>query len=137
VNQEQHRRRLSIGEFSAATQLSPKALRLYDEQGLLRPSAVDRNNGYRYYSREQIATARLIRTLREMDLSLAQIGDVIAAGNVGAERFARSFTRGDTIRSREESVRVGAIAAFFDTRFATRDRYSRARPPDRPRSVIR
>ena len=39
---------LSIGEFSARCGLSPKALRLYAEAGLLVPAAVDSSNGYRY-----------------------------------------------------------------------------------------
>ncbi|MGH3278413.1 MAG: MerR family DNA-binding transcriptional regulator [Trebonia sp.] len=33
---------LTIGEFARASRLSPKALRLYDELGLLRPHAVDK-----------------------------------------------------------------------------------------------
>lgn len=40
---------LSIGEFSAACRLSPKALRLYDRLGLLRPAQVDAVSGYRWY----------------------------------------------------------------------------------------
>ncbi|WP_232818138.1 MULTISPECIES: MerR family DNA-binding transcriptional regulator [Kocuria] len=36
---------MTIGEFAAATWLSPKALRLYDRNGLLSPDAVDPFNG--------------------------------------------------------------------------------------------
>ena len=38
---------LTIGEFARASRLSPKALRLYDELGLLRPVRVDEYSGYR------------------------------------------------------------------------------------------
>lgn len=72
-------RLLTIGEFSTATQLSAKALRLYDEARLLRPASVDAANGYRYYRRDQIAVARLIRTLREMDVPLHLIATVVAS----------------------------------------------------------
>lgn len=41
--------RLSIGEFSRLTWLSPKALRLYERRGLLLPDLVDEYTGYRYY----------------------------------------------------------------------------------------
>ena len=41
--------RLSIGEFSVRSRLSPKALRLYQELGLLEPAAVDPDTGYRSY----------------------------------------------------------------------------------------
>ena len=76
---------LSIGEFAAATQLSPKALRLYDEQQLLAPARIE-PNGYRYYRSEQVARGRLIRTLREMGLSLADIGRVVGLAGVRAQR---------------------------------------------------
>jgi DNA-binding transcriptional MerR regulator len=77
---------LSIGEFAAATQLSPKALRLYDEQRLLQPARIDPASGYRYYGHEQVTVGRLIRTLRDMDLSLAEIAAVIARSGVAAEQ---------------------------------------------------
>jgi PPM family protein phosphatase len=38
---------LTIGEFASAARLSPRALRLYDKLGLLRPRAVDGESGYR------------------------------------------------------------------------------------------
>jgi len=38
---------MTTGEFSRRSQLSIKALRLYDRQGLLRPAVVDERNGYR------------------------------------------------------------------------------------------
>lgn len=72
-------RLLSIGEFAAATQLSQKALRIYDEQRLLPPARIDSVTGYRYYSSDQVPLGRLVRTLREMNLSLTDIASVVAA----------------------------------------------------------
>lgn len=69
---------LGIGEFSAATQLSLKALRIYDESRVLRPVSVAAS-GYRFYSREQIATGRLVRRLREMEIPLATIAEIVSA----------------------------------------------------------
>ena len=77
-------RLLSIGEFAAATQLSQKALRIYDEQRLLPPARIDALTGYRYYSSEQVPTGRLVRTLREMNVSLTDIANVVCAKS-GAE----------------------------------------------------
>lgn len=65
--------RMSSGAFAARTRLSRKALRLYDEQGLLRPVAVDPHTGYRSYGPEQVRRARLIGLLRRLDLPLGQI----------------------------------------------------------------
>ena len=39
----------SIGEFSKITGLTVKTLRFYHEQGLLHPTHVDSETGYRYY----------------------------------------------------------------------------------------
>jgi DNA-binding transcriptional MerR regulator len=72
------KRLLSIGEFAAATQLSTKALRLYDEQRLLPPAQVDTATGYRYYGREQVVRGRLIRALRETGLSLNDISSIVS-----------------------------------------------------------
>jgi DNA-binding transcriptional MerR regulator len=84
-------RLLSIGEFAAATQLSLKALRLYDEQRILRPEKIDPTSGYRYYRREQVPLGRLIRTLRAMSLPLANIAQLADADGPTAERLLSRF----------------------------------------------
>ena len=70
---------LAIGEFSRRCRLTPKALRLYDELGLLPPATVDQSNGYRYYGRDQVDTARLIGLLRGSAMGLDQIGRLLVA----------------------------------------------------------
>jgi DNA-binding transcriptional MerR regulator len=70
---------LSIGAFADMTRLSIKALRLYDELGLLQPVHIDPQSGYRYYGVEQLSSARRIRNLRDMDMPLATIRQVLAA----------------------------------------------------------
>lgn len=80
---------LTIGEFARASRLSAKALRLYDELGLLRPVVVDPGNGYRRYAPEQLEQARLVAWLRRIGMPLAEIRTVAelpaadAAGAVG------------------------------------------------------
>jgi DNA-binding transcriptional MerR regulator len=86
-------RLLSIGEFSAATQLSPKALRLYDEQRLLLPTTIDPATGYRYYAANQIRQGRLVRTLRDMDLPLDNIALIVGADRVRAEALMVEFAQ--------------------------------------------
>jgi hypothetical protein len=49
---------LRAGEFGAAARLSPKALRLYAEQGLLVPISVDPATGYRCYDPDKLPRAR-------------------------------------------------------------------------------
>lgn len=67
---------LTIGAFSRASRLSPKALRLYDELGLLPPARVDPVSGYRFYDPAQLARARLVGRLRRLGMPLAEIRTV-------------------------------------------------------------
>ena len=68
---------MSIGEFARRSRLSPKALRLYDEIGLLAPSRVDELSGYRYYASAQLRPAQLISALRQLEIPLATIGELL------------------------------------------------------------
>ncbi len=65
---------LKIGEFSRLSQISIKALHIYDDRGLLQPEHVDKFTGYRYYTLNQLPYAHRIMALKEMGLSLEQIG---------------------------------------------------------------
>jgi DNA-binding transcriptional MerR regulator len=81
---------LTIGEFAARTRLSPKALRLYGELGLVVPARVDPDSGYRLYAEQQVEQARLVGLLRRLGMPLARIAEVLeldgpeAADAVGA-----------------------------------------------------
>jgi DNA-binding transcriptional MerR regulator len=66
-----------IGDFSARTRLSPKALRRYDELGLLVPVRVDPDTGYRWYSPDQVERARVVALLRHLDMPLARVAEVL------------------------------------------------------------
>lgn len=69
---------VTIGRFSKMTRLSVKALRLYDEAGLLQPAWVDPSSGYRYYRLSQANRAEAIRILRSVEMPLDQIGAVLS-----------------------------------------------------------
>ncbi|NED01657.1 MerR family DNA-binding transcriptional regulator [Streptomyces sp. SID6648] len=69
---------VTIGEFARLSRLSAKALRRYDELGLLRPALVDPVNGYRYYDPAQAEGARLVAWLRRIGMPLNRIGRVVA-----------------------------------------------------------
>ena len=73
-----------IGEFSRMSRLTVKALRHYDETGLLRPGYIDAQSGYRYYSSSQLPEAETIRLLRSLELSLEDIQR--SCGSASAER---------------------------------------------------
>lgn len=68
---------LAIGEFSRLTHLSVRTLRRYHDAGLLEPAAVDAETGYRAYSPDQIPTAQVIHRLRELDVPLAEVAQIL------------------------------------------------------------
>jgi DNA-binding transcriptional MerR regulator len=72
---------LTIGVFARRSWLSPRALRLYERQGLLAPVVVDERTGYRWYRPEQLETARLIGRLRRLQMPLAKVAEIVGAGD--------------------------------------------------------
>jgi DNA-binding transcriptional MerR regulator len=69
---------LSIGEFSQIAHLSVKTLWHYHDAGLLEPAQVGPRSGYRYYAATQIPTAQVIRRLRDLEMPIRQVRDVLA-----------------------------------------------------------
>jgi DNA-binding transcriptional MerR regulator len=68
---------MTIGEFASRARLSPKALRIYADLGLVVPAEVDPASGYRRYDESQLERARLVALLRRLDMPLADIAGVI------------------------------------------------------------
>jgi DNA-binding transcriptional MerR regulator len=77
---------LSIGPFARLAGLSVGALRHYDELDLLRPADIDRFTGYRRYRRAQLETARTIARLRDLEVPLDEIRDVLAMDDPADQR---------------------------------------------------
>ncbi|MCW2288485.1 DNA-binding transcriptional MerR regulator [Leucobacter luti] len=69
---------LNIGDFAGITGLSVKALRHYDEKGLLVPDSVDERSGYRRYGEGQVRAGATVRALRAAGLSLPEIAEAAA-----------------------------------------------------------
>ena len=70
---------MQIGRFARLTGLTVKALRHYDEIGLLRPAGVDPESGYRSYEPEQAERAEAIRMLRQLEVPLDDIARFLDA----------------------------------------------------------
>lgn len=63
----------SIGEMSKLHNISIQTLRYYDQQGLLKPAYINKENGYRYYTINQFIILDLIKQCKLMGLSLNEI----------------------------------------------------------------
>ncbi|MGC9378029.1 MerR family transcriptional regulator [Streptomyces sp. MH13] len=85
---------LAIGAFAARARLSAKALRLYDRMGLLVPDHVDEVTGYRYYRTRRIERARLVALLRQLDMPLAEVAEVVRADGPGAAVLLDAYWAG-------------------------------------------
>lgn len=72
---------LGIGEYSGLTGVSVKALRHYDEKGVLVPAEIDARSGYRRYAETQVRTGVQIRALRDAGLPLAEVAAAVASGD--------------------------------------------------------
>ncbi|MFX0136847.1 MAG: GyrI-like domain-containing protein [Candidatus Hodarchaeota archaeon] len=68
---------IPIGRFSQITRLTQKALRIYDQKGILVPSMKDRITGYRYYSAAQIEIALKIKYLISIGFNLTEINTLL------------------------------------------------------------
>ncbi len=108
---------MSIGEFARRSRLSAKALRLYDELGLLPPARVDEDSGYRFYEPGQLEPARLIAALRELQVPLAEIKAIVALAPVqAAERIRELWAATEAEHTGRRALAAYLIAELSGTR---------------------
>jgi DNA-binding transcriptional MerR regulator len=77
---------LPIGRFARLSGLSVGALRHYDELDLLRPARTDPFTSYRLYRRDQLAAARTIVRLRDLEVPLETIRELLATDDPAERR---------------------------------------------------
>lgn len=66
-----------IGEMADFFGISRKAMRVYEKKGIIKPVKVDDENGYRYYSAEQVQQLNALLELKALGFSLDEIKMVI------------------------------------------------------------
>jgi DNA-binding transcriptional MerR regulator/effector-binding domain-containing protein len=110
---------VTIGEFSRLTHLSVKTLHHYHEIGLLAPEGIDPSSGYRRYGTGQVQVALLIRRLRELDMPLAGIREVVLAPDTGVrDRALREhLDRMESELTRTRQV-VSSLRSMLTTPYA-------------------
>lgn len=84
---------LSIGEFSNICKVSTKTLRYYAEIGLILPDKINPENGYRYYSIEQLEKMLFINRLKSYNFSLEEIKTILDAEELQDEKLYLELTR--------------------------------------------
>ncbi len=118
-----------IGDFSLITRLSVKALRYYDEEGVLKPSRVDGATGYRYYDDAATDRARAVRALRDLDFSVEEIARMLSTAREDADIGAELSRKAAELRELARSY--GKKAAEIDRalELAAANREAEGGPP--------
>ncbi len=108
-----NKQHISIGFFSSQTGLSVRALRLYDEVGLLKPAVVMHHNKYRYYKPEQILVAKKIKTYRENELPLEDIRQILENPPQASQTLTMHLER---LRQRQvqQQIMIGQLEQMLD-----------------------
>lgn len=76
------KKNFSIGEVAELLGISVQTLRFYCNEGLIRPSYVNPDSGYRYFAYEQLHIIDRIKYLQGLGFSLAKIRGAIGSGEV-------------------------------------------------------
>lgn len=105
---------IPIGRFSLVTRLSLKALRYYDEKGILTPKAKDPFTGYRYYTGDQMAVGIKISTLVNLGFTLEETAAILEADEAGDHAAAEERLRARLRATRDEITRLERVAALLD-----------------------
>jgi DNA-binding transcriptional MerR regulator len=103
-----------IREFSTRSRLSSKALRLYDALGLLEPAFVDPQSNYRYYAADQLERAQLISVLRQLEMPLQRIAELLELEGAMAARALETYWREVEISHRDKRSLVQYLEQVFE-----------------------
>lgn len=73
---------LQIGQMAHLNSVSEKALRIYQQKGILNHAVINRETGYRYYSLDQSATLDMVSQLHSLGFTLDQIAQITTSHDV-------------------------------------------------------
>ena len=101
-----------IGQFSKITKVTIKALRFYEEEGLLEPCFVDAVNGYRYYDSDQLQRMFKIVALKQCGFSIPDIRQIIVGKNLASlfEAKKRELEK----QAKETSIQISSINHYLE-----------------------
>jgi DNA-binding transcriptional MerR regulator len=105
-------RMLSIGRVARLSGLTVKALRHYDDVGVLRPAQVDAWTGYRWYDPGQVREAVAVRRLRELRVPLDEIAVLIRSDEAPfreALAVHRARIEGEVVETRQILVELDRL----------------------------
>jgi len=102
-----------IGQFSKIGKVTVKALRFYEDEGLILPDRVDAATGYRYYDSSQLPRLHKILALRQCGFSIQEIRQLLVGKNL-ASLFSERRGRIEE-ELRERSSQLSSIEAYLES----------------------
>lgn len=104
---------LRIGEFARLADLPVKTIRYYSDIGLVPPADVDHQTGYRRYGLDQLERVRRVKALKDLGLSLDEVGSILNDGlsddqfrSLLESRIVELTERSDTVRQQLERAKA-------------------------------
>jgi len=105
---------IPITRFSIITRITPKALRYYDQLGLLVPAAKDTLTGYRYYTADQLERGVMVKTLCSLGLSLEEVTSYLDAETRRDKDIMQALMEKHLFRIRGEIARLQRIEVLLE-----------------------
>jgi DNA-binding transcriptional MerR regulator len=122
-----------IGEFANLARVSTRVLRHYDRIGLLAPTHVDPDTGYRYYGASQLADANRIVAMRDLGFGLSEIGEMTQNEMTALELRSLLTSRQEQVAAELEAAeqrlrRIGARISQLEEGTSSIDLVQRSIP---------
>ena len=115
VREENGEKLYSIGEVSKICNVSKKALRFYDEIGIISPYEVSSTNKYRYYSRKSLLDLTILKYYKQMGFKLEETRELL-----NSEEY-RKMERGFLVKINElqdeqmaVNVKLTSVTDWYD-----------------------
>ncbi len=105
----------SIGEVSKLCNVSKKALRFYDEIGIISPDKVSPSNHYRYYSRNSLLDLTIVKYYKQMGFKLEEMRTLLNSEEY--REIERGFLRKINELQDEQmavNVKLTSVSDWYD-----------------------
>lgn len=107
--------RFLIGDASKICNISKKALRYYDKINVIKPDEICEENGYRYYSRENLYEIVILKYFKQMGYKLDEMRGILQAGDLfkAEESFKEKI---DYLTEKEEEIKkqITAVKDWYE-----------------------
>ncbi len=87
---------LKIGELAKLSNVSVKALHVYEKKNIIKPDYIDENTGYRYYSPDRFRLVEALLELQDMGFTLDEISKILS-GKCSKEEISSMFDDKETL----------------------------------------